>query len=561
MKQHLNHEEARRKLAEAVADWTGLKKHHAALLIDENNNRDSHAKFTTLGKALDLDAAFCVVVKPHIVALDLDDEQGLIVASAIEDCFRQYGIRAVVCSSGGEPGRAHLFAWGGVYVRELEALAVEIAKQAGAHIDVRSTKGKGGRLRPPMSKHRTGSRSKLVGITPEEALKALSPPRVSRAAYEKTVINKDSQSNDRSAAIMQRACAHVIARSTFALWKARELEHVDGNSKHNIAKRKDLEKQLITCWEKAAARFGRLETLIAKRLDLSAAKAAALVHPELNSGRSNRSITFAAILSIAEVTGRLNCVHISCAALAEKHGINKSTAWRHIGSLTRDGWLKMAEPSAGRDAAAYHINAKRLEDPKCNPQSLPPNPPRDRAEREGHRRSVGGLQNGTSFAGRLGEALAGRGAQRRLWSYLAELGTASTDELAQSFKRRPAAVRKLLRKLEALGLVIFERGRWRVDHRAHVHAGAAAVAGKAYRNRARALEHQLHREGRRAYCKMLAELNALPWGDSKEDPPQRRSLVPHPGRMAAKVLEPKEMGQTSTAKGAPVAAVHSPMRV
>ena len=149
----------RLKLANAIRQ-AGTK----ALQIGSDNK---NAGWTTVEHAVNADESFCITAQPDVLVLDVDNPECEPLLYELCHQLCEDGYQPVVLKSGG-PGRHHLFC----RIDDLAALAELRGRAREGGIDPRDREGD--RIRPPFTRHRSGSIPELlIPNTAEEALMAL----------------------------------------------------------------------------------------------------------------------------------------------------------------------------------------------------------------------------------------------------------------------------------------------------------------------------------------------------------------------------------------------------
>ena len=136
----------------------------SALRIDSKNDP---AGWTTVEQAVEADESFCISVQPDVLVLDVDKPESQPLLYQLCRLLMEEEHQPVVLKSGGE-GRHHLFCRvdDPAFLAELRGRARE------GGIDPRDRDGD--RIRPPLTRHRSGSVPQLlIPNTAEEALIAL----------------------------------------------------------------------------------------------------------------------------------------------------------------------------------------------------------------------------------------------------------------------------------------------------------------------------------------------------------------------------------------------------
>lgn len=135
-----------------------------ALMLDKNNNPDG---WLTVTEAARSGRAFCVEVRPGLLALDLDDDAKVAAGSELATFLRDNGIGCVRCASG-RPGHEHLWVVLPSDMPKAEAIGLFGEMFPGLRGAFRH-----GRMatRPPLSPHRSGFAVEL--IEPETEYEAL----------------------------------------------------------------------------------------------------------------------------------------------------------------------------------------------------------------------------------------------------------------------------------------------------------------------------------------------------------------------------------------------------
>jgi DNA-binding transcriptional regulator YhcF (GntR family) len=514
--------EVRQALALRVA-----KPGSSSLLIGPDNLANGWAD---IEEAAGRDLCHAVDPRAEYLALDLDHHHGEDQAFRIAARCRELGFDAVIVNSG-RRGHAHLWVWAGEYRDVLAAEAAQIVGPVGY--------GPGGgprldqRMRPPMARHRHGGRAEVVNMSPEDALKVLDSKKLSREAS--AYLRQEGPSPNRSAALLSSAEAFVTARLTFEEWAQRIDKHPDAAKYRD---RKDRSRELGRCWTKAKKRLCRIEAMLPRRHNLAQYIAAAWTAPGLGNGTQE---ALACIYGIAERAENLDAVHISQRDLALDSGAGLRTAQRRLEKLQEAGYIQVAQAPTAKSATRYALCLKKLVSKNDDPPSL------DKAGggvREGS-------QNLTHLSGTLGEALLGRPAQKKVWMALPSDSPITARELAAKLEKKPGTLRDQLRKLQQAGLAETANGVWwRVDDPI-AHREAAKDRSTLGRFACRRRETERRRVQRAEAIANGEQLNDIK-PESWVFTPRRRKNAPYHAPMA---------GQTSTAKGAPLAVVYAPMRV
>ena len=138
-----------------------------ALLIGADNQRIGQTSITA---AVMWDAVFCVQVQDEVLVLDVDRPDCAQWLWQISHDLQQKGMSPVVIESGGV-GRLHLFC----RLPDVELRKRIRCDARASEIDPRDTGGD--RIRPPLTRHRSGLLPRLViPGSAQEALAALQPP-------------------------------------------------------------------------------------------------------------------------------------------------------------------------------------------------------------------------------------------------------------------------------------------------------------------------------------------------------------------------------------------------
>jgi len=445
--------ELRERFHQAVANGD------SCLFIDRDNNSAGTKKRTPHEASLTT-SAYCVKVKPHLVALDFDQADGITLAKRCGKDLEGLGLKPVLLASG-RAGHAHLWV-------TATRNTIQDIERLGKHY--RADNRSGARIRPPLSLHRSGAAMTLIEPTdPLEALARLQPiepiPRATKRATT-TVASPEnrpyraldhrheaerqtllsSTGTDRSGHLFYLAAFYRTHGLTEEDYIKDVMNHPTGaghklynpNPKRPGKPRRDIEKYLSRTWTNAeAARYRDPE---AHRTITQIRESARVCRWE---PRNNTQATLDVILNRADELGQ-TMITFSVRELAEWVGIGSRTAKNHVGKLREKGFLIIEKLGTGTQGTAY-----RLVTPYETTHSLtPPIHPTD----TGCTRvcNLVGSQN----------AFYGRGGWRHLSLYLGG-DEFTTSELAERAGRSYESCRKALNAMASVGLVKrTETGRW-----------------------------------------------------------------------------------------------------
>jgi len=151
-----------------------------AMLITPTNGRGG---YDFIGAAVRRDVCFAVDVAQDIIAIDGDNPENLQALRRVERRLRRYGVECVIEASGGqvknssEP-RHHLFA----RLPSQGAREVLRALNQDLLVGLDWRRGINQKIRPPLTRHRSGTRSTLVSPTDIASAVRILKPRVQRSA-------------------------------------------------------------------------------------------------------------------------------------------------------------------------------------------------------------------------------------------------------------------------------------------------------------------------------------------------------------------------------------------
>jgi DNA-binding IclR family transcriptional regulator len=437
--------------------------------------------------------AYCVEIKPHLMAFDFDPENGIELARQMAERLEALGEETAIFASGG-PGRAHL--WVAPHYMgfdQIEALGREFTA------DNRSNT----RIRPPLSPHR--NRAGMTLLHPAdmaEALARLAPTGRARPKPTKTDRHNQPEPTgpyrklkDPNAEAKRQTMLHDVGRpdrSTHifrvaGFYRSNGLSEAEfirdvkahpegvGHKYFHPQPRRDMDRRLAQDYRNAQSsrsNADRSETL--RGIELAQQAAQNYAWPS----RCNALATFATILSKARALGSTEIV-LSARDVAEYAGTTYPTASRHLQILVSHGFLSIIEKAGGSYAAKYKILC-----PEMKHSLTPPYAPLG-CERV--------FQLGTLSH----DAFQRRGSWRHLCLYLqGSEAPLTVCELANRSHRSQKAVRNALNRLEAHGLAErHDDGTWSATITDETLAAAADMRQTTGRAKLRRAEHQRHRDG------------------------------------------------------------------
>jgi hypothetical protein len=288
--------------------------------------------------------AFFVNVPRDVLALDGDDP-GCVAGPArtLVDLMRTANLRPVLLASGG-PGRAHLFAR--VHDRKLLEQFADLGKRLG--FDHRQS------IRPPLSRHRLGGRSRLLEPQdPLDALVALAPttrpPRLLRGAMRRLAFAGE---RDRS-----RCAARLVMALVNRGWSIEGVRAflmdpkcVAGAKLQEISDQSLRRRRVERLYRSAEKRIAESPSR-RSRPSVDADLMCFVAHLEALEwrGLGGASLYVAArmCVAIAAECGDV-ILHFGCRRLAEHLGVDWGTANRWCQALLTLGLLTLVKKGGGR---------------------------------------------------------------------------------------------------------------------------------------------------------------------------------------------------------------------
>jgi hypothetical protein len=457
--------EVRRLLHEAVAADDAT-----CVLIDSGN---ACAGFATMSpeRAARHAGAYSVILKPHLMALDCDHEDGIERMRDVLNDLDLFGMSAVLLASGGE-GRAHLW----VSVVEDDVRIVQaLAEKHGA--DLRHTSN---RMRPPMSPHRSGATSMrlLVPECVEEAVERLKPrgtppdwPSIKKAAEaEKTcrenrrtgagaglpvsqdpprlsatkdakrlaLLSEYREKGNRSEQLMALAGMYVY----YGLSIEQLIEDVLANPGGAGAKlyadyrnRQGREAYMRRTWLNACENtHGRAHVEDGAAEKLAAVVEAANAYP-WSRHQNSADAVLRAVIEKAEALGTTT-LSFGVRQIALMTGIGKDATAKAVSVLREIGFMRVVEAASGFTANTYELMVPTLREPDTMTHPA--------------RGSKGVSPNVSALVG-WQDAFHRRPGLKRVAYYLMS-GSATCADLAVRLNRGYESTRQRLKDLERFGL-------------------------------------------------------------------------------------------------------------
>jgi hypothetical protein len=463
------------------------------LLIGKLNQRESFRNWTA-EVASEANRAYCVEIKPHLMAFDFDQSNGKELAQQMAKRLEALGEGPVFFASGGR-GRAHLWvAPRYMPFDQIEALGREFKA------DNRSDT----RIRPPLSPHRSGAGMTLLHPADmAEALARLAPTGRARPpkptepdrhnSSEPT--GPDRKLKDANAEAKRQTMLHDVGRPNRSVhifrvagfYRSNGLSAAEfirdvkahpegvGHKYFHPRPRRDMDRRLAQDYSNAQSsrsNADRAGTL--REIELAQQAAQNYAWPS----RCNALATFATILSKARALGSTE-IALSVRDMAELAGISAPTASRHLKILLSHAFLSVIEQAYGVNATSYKILC-----PELKHSLTPPYAPLG-CERV--------FQLGTLSH----DAFQRRGSWRHVCIYLqGSEAPLTVRELANRSHRSQKAVRNTLNRLEALGLAErHDDGTWSATITDETLTAAADMRQTTGRAKLRRAEHQRHRDG------------------------------------------------------------------
>lgn len=478
--------EARRLFHEAVAAEGKM-----CLLIDSDNNPTKFRNWTA-EVASEANRAYCVLIKPHLMAFDFDKGDGIELAHQMAKRLEALGENPVILASGG-PRRAHLWvAPRYVSFDQIEALGREFTADNRSHT----------RIRPPLSPHR--SRAGMTLLHPAdmpEAVARLAPTGRARPKPTKTDRQPEQTTGpyreieNANAEAKRQTMLHDVGRpnrsahifKVAGFYRGSGLSEAEfirdvkahpegvGHKYFHPRPRRNMDTRLAQDYRNAqSSRSNADQSETLREIELAQQAAQNYAWPS----RCNALATFATILSKAREIGSTEPA-LSVRDVAEHAGISAPTASRHLKKLRSYGFLSIIEQAHGVNATSYKILC-----PELKHSLTPPYAPLG-CERV--------FQLGTLSH----DAFQRRGSWRHVCIYLqGSEAPLTVRELANRSHRSQKAVRNTLNRLEALGLAErHDDGTWSTTITDETLAAAADMRQTTGRAKLRRAEHQRHRDG------------------------------------------------------------------
>lgn len=459
------------------------------------DNDNTGIRHLSARKAVETRRSYCVPVRSGLVAADFDDktpngrpQNGAQQADKFAADLKHLGLRPVVVNSGGE-ARAHV--WCQVRKDLIEQVRQKIKDYDG---DDRTAS----KIRPPFAPHRMGTSMSLRGnLTVEEALNALTIEDDAPQNIEDPQLLEMLHSigdGDRSVHVMRvvgymKRHGYTDDQTVKAI-----LDHPQGAGNKYF-------------YRKNGRRLGRPDPKRSQKIRDAYRKASETaespdrkqIEPMLNRMESyamsytwpkrNEALlpTYKVLLDVGFKQGRLN-VGISCRELAERVGVGRATAARHLNKLSHLGFIQQDQSATITAATTYHLVPKGdLETLRGETLNSTP---------QGHT----GCARVSHFVVIAVDAFFGRGSSRNWFTHLTQMPDLFTiSDLADAGHRSYESARKALSWFEFHGLVKRDGRRWTPTITEETIQGAAQARQTAGRIERMKIEHTHQRNGWREY--------------------------------------------------------------
>ena len=454
-----------------------------AMLYADGGTNAGLGVWASLAHALGSRRPFFVRLTPAILAVDGDDASTAplaLMTLAVE--LEQAGEQPVVCASGGELGRGHLFA----RIEDPVILEAFKARAKALGLDVRQC------IRPPMAPHRSGGHSTLCH--PSTVMQALGclAPRVAGGRKElppwATALLRTGRTSRRTYRTASEAALAITTAARRCGWSEREIA---GALLHPVH-RGGVHLQRIHR-ERGKGASDRVVGRMVARADQFLRERPAMVNANSPAVRdARRSVQWLRELAAgmawsgrggatdrAVLEQHLEAAHrtgsldygLSDRLVAEGANITRRAVVKVHRRLEAAGWLTRTSTGVGRTAGTFTVQAPQTALSFTITLRSPPPALRDGSgEREGRR-----TPDAFAWAHRR---RCGLGLSTlRVFSLLGEQAVEAT-RLALSLTMRAQQVRRHLLRLEKRGLAARVRGAWiRGDGDLEAVAGELGVAG------------------------------------------------------------------------------------
>lgn len=332
------------------------------LLLDEDNEAAGFVECSDLGAILDA-PAHAVIPRSDLLVVDADDWCASERVGRLSRELRESGFNPVLIASGGE-GRRHLFvrledrAVHQTWLERARALQCEV----GPTFDIR--RGKGGRIRPPGSRHRHG---KLVRLVSHEswddvvaALRAPGRPLKKVPARLRLLLRCRREKGTRSEAILSAALM-VVNAGLSREWFHRAMSDPSNGLSEKLrdrsasARRAYVDRVLDMAEARVSDRPARTDDSTSERGVATIQQAVELTSWPGRGGRTERSLLLRAFLPTAKRLGSLE-FGLDQRTMARLAGLSSPcAATKAARRLEASGWLVRTTRSRGRESARWRI--------------------------------------------------------------------------------------------------------------------------------------------------------------------------------------------------------------
>ena len=293
--------------------------------------------------------AFFGKVRPEIIALDIDQEDGLDIAKEMAESLNY----DTVIVASGQPGRAHVFLrvdHNGRRQKVIQSLKSQFKDRLTSSLDVRQS------IRPPLTPHRLGKHVKIINCTPEDAINRLKrkPRKTSHdreLAISQALVN-GWEDGKRNKGLFWLASETIRAGWTEDQYIQAVLNHRNGAGEKVYEERRNNAAQVEYLQQTFQRARGKAWSEAKKPLN----EWLAPIKESRQYTRRTSTVKVAEALAIIATKAGTTEVGVSERRVADQAGVSRRTVSKALTLLREDGHIKCISRSKNpREANQYQL--------------------------------------------------------------------------------------------------------------------------------------------------------------------------------------------------------------